>query len=77
MDTYKNIIVSDNQICNGKPVIKGTRITVYSVLEFLSSGDSYDDVLNAFPSLKKEHIMACLQFASDVMKKNYSYKPVA
>lgn len=77
MDSYKNIIISDDQICNGKPVIKGTRIAVYSVLEFLSNGDTYEDVLKAFPGLKKEHIMACLQFASDLMKKNYSFKPVA
>lgn len=77
MDTYSNIIISDNSICSGKPVIKGTRITVYSVLEFLSNGDSYDEILKAYPNIKKEHILACLQFASDIMKKNYSYKPVA
>lgn len=77
MKTYEDRIISDDQICNGKPVIKGTRIAVYSVLEFLSRGDTNEEILKAFPSLKKEDIMACLKFASEVMKKNFSYKPVA
>lgn len=49
MGVYIGIIVSDDQICIGKPVIKGTRIAVYSVLEVLNNGDTYEDILKAFP----------------------------
>jgi uncharacterized protein (DUF433 family) len=49
MGIYKDIIVSDDQICKGKPVVKGTRVAVYSVLEVLNNGDTYKDILKAFP----------------------------
>jgi Uncharacterized conserved protein len=51
-------------ICNGKPVVKGTRITVQTILEFLAAGDSYQDILNAYPSLTQEDIYACIDYAS-------------
>jgi uncharacterized protein (DUF433 family) len=50
-------------ICNGKPVITGTRITVETVLEFLSAGDSIEDILAGYPSLSREDIFACLDYA--------------
>ncbi len=50
-------------ICNGKAVIKGTRITVSTILGFLSAGDSYNDILKAYPNITKEDIRACLQYA--------------
>jgi uncharacterized protein (DUF433 family) len=51
-------------VCNGKPVIRDTRITVHTVLDFLSAGDSMDDVLDEYPSLQREDIYACLDYAS-------------
>jgi len=51
-------------ICNGKPVIRGTRITVQTVLEFLAAGDSVEDVLEEYPTLKREDVQACLDYAS-------------
>ena len=51
-------------ICNGRPVIAGTRIPVQTIMEFLGAGDSIDEVLEAYPALKREDIYACIQFAA-------------
>jgi uncharacterized protein (DUF433 family) len=51
------------EICNGKPVIRGTRVTVQTVLSYLSAGDSVDDVLLGYPQLTREDILACLEYA--------------
>jgi len=48
----------------GKPCVRETRITVYDVLEWLSSGMSYDEILADFPELTKQDILACLAFAA-------------
>ncbi len=50
-------------VCNGKPVIRNTRITVQTVLSYLSAGDSLDDVLVAHPRLEREDVLACLAYA--------------
>jgi uncharacterized protein (DUF433 family) len=50
-------------VCNGKPVVRGTRITVQTVLSYLSAGDSIDDVLQAHPRLTREDVLACLDYA--------------
>lgn len=52
----------------GKPVIKGTRITIELILEKLSVGESFDEILEEHPRLKREHILAALAFAADVLK---------
>ncbi len=48
----------------GKPCIRGTRITVYDVLEYLAGGMTEDQILTDFPSLTREDIRACLAFAA-------------
>jgi uncharacterized protein (DUF433 family) len=70
-------IVIDEKICNGKPTIKGTRITVQSILDFLSAGESQEEILRQFPKLEAEDIYECLRFAANLMGRNYSIKPVA
>ena len=50
-------------VCNGKPVIRGTRITVQTVLSYLTAGDSVDEVLKAHPRLTREDVLACLEYA--------------
>lgn len=70
-------IVIDEKICNGKPTILGSRITVQSILEFLSAGDSEEEILKQFPALTSEDIKASLKFAANLMGRNYSIKPVA
>jgi uncharacterized protein (DUF433 family) len=51
-------------IRSGKPCIKGTRITVYDILEYLAGGMTEDQILADFPSLNREDIRACLAFAA-------------
>ena len=50
-------------ICHGKTVIRELRYPVESILEYLSAGDSIEDVLNEFPDLEREDLLACLEFA--------------
>ena len=77
MEYIRDRITIDEKICNGKPTIRGKRITVNTILDFLSSGDSEKEILKQYPGLEKEDIKACLQFAADLMNKNYVIKPVA
>jgi uncharacterized protein (DUF433 family) len=64
-------------ICNGHPTIRGKRITVQSILEYLSAGDAEEDILQQFPELEPEDIRACLQFASQLMNQRYELLKVA
>jgi uncharacterized protein (DUF433 family) len=57
-------IVSDPAICNGRPHIRGTRITVATIIELLASGDSIEDILEEYPPIMREDILACLQYAA-------------
>ncbi len=70
-------ITIDERICGGKPTIRGKRITVQTVLEFLSAGESVEEVLNQYPSLEREDITASLEFASALMNRNYVIKSFA
>lgn len=62
-------------ICNGRPVVRGTRVTVQTVLEFLAAGDSVDDVLEEYPGLTRADVQACLDYASRLMANHYSLVP--
>ena len=53
-------------VCNGKPVVRGTRISVQTVLSHLSAGDSITDVLDAFPRLSEKDVLACLAYATRI-----------
>ena len=64
-------------ICNGRPVIAGTRIPVQTIMEFLGAGDSIDEVLEAYPSLKREDVYACIQFAAKLMADHYQIQKIA
>ena len=65
-------ITIDPDICNGKSVVKGTRIAVQTVLEFLAAGDSVEEVLLEYPALRREDVQACLDYASRLMANHYS-----
>lgn len=64
-------------ICNGRPIIANTRITVQTIMEFLGAGDSIEEVLEEYPSLRKEDIYACMQFAAKLMANHYEVRKVA
>jgi uncharacterized protein (DUF433 family) len=62
---YSQIITIEPGKRGGKPCIRGMRITVYDLLEYLASGMSEDEILSDFPDLTRDDIRACLQFAAD------------
>jgi uncharacterized protein (DUF433 family) len=61
---FKEIITIEPGKRGGKPCIRGMRITVYDVLEYLASGMSEQEILKDFPYLTKDDILACLSFAA-------------
>ena len=64
MEDPSNRIVVDPEVLSGKPVIKGTRIPVYLIIELLANGLTEKEVLRQYPTLKKEDIKAALLYAS-------------
>lgn len=60
-------ITINPNICNGKPTIRNMRLTVKTILEYLAAGDSMKNILEAYPFLEKEDILACLQYASKMI----------
>ena len=66
---YRDIITIEPGKRSGQPCIRGLRITVDDVLEYLASGMSEDEVLDDFPELTKEDINACREYASVRAKK--------
>jgi uncharacterized protein (DUF433 family) len=56
---YKEYIEVNPEVRFGKPVLKGTRITAYDVLQWLASGMSYEDIIGDFPQLSESQILAC------------------
>ena len=68
MDYTAYISINPN-IRFGKPCVTGTRISVYDVLSWLASGMSFEEIIDDFPHLNKEQILACLSFAADKERK--------
>ncbi len=65
---YRQIITIETGKRNGKPCVRGMRITVYDVLSYLASGMTAEQVIEDFPELTKEDIQACLSYAADSEK---------
>ncbi len=66
--SWRDHIVVDPAVLVGKPVIKGTRISVELLLDRLADAWSYDDILTAYPHLAREQVQAAVQFASELFK---------
>jgi len=64
LKTYEERIVRDKGICGGEPLFKGTRVTLRTILASLAEGDSVEEILKDFPSLKPEDIQAAIAFAA-------------
>ncbi|MEX0813198.1 MAG: DUF433 domain-containing protein [Chitinophagales bacterium] len=75
MKENSDIIEINPNIMLGKPVIKGTRITVELILEELSAGKTHKELLEAYPNLSNEGILAALAFASKSLKGEKTYIP--
>ncbi|RPI09377.1 MAG: DUF433 domain-containing protein [Acidobacteriales bacterium] len=59
-------IFIDPQVCHGQACVKGTRIPVHQVVHMLANGDTVEDLLSEYPSLTREDIMSCLDYAADL-----------
>jgi uncharacterized protein (DUF433 family) len=66
---YRDRITSNPDIMLGKPVVKGTRITVELIIRKLSEGMTVDELLEAYPHLKREDILSCLAYSADVISR--------
>lgn len=67
---YKDIITIESGKRGGKPCIRGMRITVYDVLEYLASGMTKEEILDDFPELTRDDILASLSYAADQEREN-------
>ncbi len=72
----KERITLDPKVMTGKPVIKGTRLTVQHILDLLAKGITIEGILQEYPGLKKEDILACLYYAKEAMDQT-SYFPLS
>jgi uncharacterized protein (DUF433 family) len=61
---YQEFIVRDPKICGGEPVIKGTRVTVRTVLASLAEGGTVDEIIKDFSSLNEKQVRAVIAFAA-------------
>jgi len=66
-------IVIDSKVLAGKPIIKGTRISVEFVLELLSAGMSSEEIVKEYPTLTKKDILCALEYAKNVLNKEEVY----
>jgi uncharacterized protein (DUF433 family) len=62
---YRERITIEPGKRSGKPSVRGTRITVYDVLSYLAAGQSIDELLDDFPALTRDDVLACLSYAAD------------
>ncbi len=69
----KKLITQNPKILGGKPIIAGTRMSVESILELLASGMETKEILKEYPFLKKQHILAAIDYATKLVGKTESY----
>ncbi len=75
MNKLINRIVIDPEVMVGKPIIKGTRLSVQFILGLLAQGISVEEILKEYPKLAKEDIFACLAFAHNALE-NTTFAPL-
>jgi uncharacterized protein (DUF433 family) len=68
MSTLLSRITIDPNICHGKPVVRRLRYPVESLLEYLAGGDSIEDMVEEFPDLSRDDVLACIEFAAQSIK---------
>mgnify|MGYP004702106193 FL=1 len=67
----------DPAVCHGQACIEGTRIPVHQIVRMLASGDTIDDLLAEYPTLKRADIMACLDYAAELAEEQVTPIPAA
>lgn len=74
---YKDIlkrITIDREICHGKPVIRGLRYPVETMLELMASGMTIEELLEDYPDLEREDFLACLEYAAKLTQVKSIYR---
>ena len=77
MDNPLERISIDPKVCHGQPCVKGTRIMVWLIVQYLANDDSAEEILAAYPSLTREDIQACLLYAAEMTRERVLPIPVA
>ena len=67
----------DPKVCHGQACVRGTRIAVHQIVRMLANGDSVEDLLAEYPSLSREDIMACLDYAAELAEEQVTPIQVA
>jgi uncharacterized protein (DUF433 family) len=67
-EAWRSRISVDPKVCHGQACIRGTRIMVWLIVEFIANGDSVEDILAAYPSLAREDIQAALLYAAELTR---------
>ena len=70
-DDWRSRISIKPEVCFGKPCIKGTRIWVSLILDFLASGSSVEEILESYPHLTREDIQACLGYGAEMARERF------
>ncbi|MGB8779806.1 MAG: DUF433 domain-containing protein [Candidatus Bathyarchaeia archaeon] len=73
MDQWRSRITLNPNVLAGKPIIKGTRISVEFILDLLANGWTAKTILENYPQLKKEDITAVLKYATEILKEEKVY----
>ena len=68
-------ISSDPAVCSGKPCIRGTRIPVHIVLDLLAADETTENILRAYPNIKKDDIRACIRYAAMLAEEEAGVQP--
>ena len=74
---WKERISIDPGVCHGKPCVKGTRIWVSLVLDFLAGGDRMEDILREYPHLTEEDVRACIAYGAEAARERFVPIPVS
>jgi len=72
---WRDRIVADARVLVGKPIIKGTRISVELVMDLLGRGYSREEILQQYPHLNLDDVQACCAYAAEVMREGFYSKP--
>lgn len=70
---HDELILSDPKVMMGKPVIKGTRITVELILDKLGAGETIEQILDSYPDLTRDAVLAALKFGARALRADVAY----
>ena len=75
-DTLLSRISIDPNICFGKPCIKGHRIWVSLILDYLAGGETIDSILEAYPGIEREDVLACIAYGAEMARGGWAEVPL-